>query len=102
MFSDRTDWNLERNKLSEALAKRRSSALPLIDLMQSNPTQCGFHFDSQQILAALNNPASLHYDPDPQGLPQAREAVAAYYRLRDCPVSIDDIFLTTSTSEAYS
>ena len=102
MFSDRTGWNLERNKLSEALAKRRSSGLPLIDLMQSNPTQCGFHFDSQKILAALNNPASLRYDPDPQGLPQAREAVAAYYRSRNCQVSIDDIFLTTSTSEAYS
>jgi alanine-synthesizing transaminase len=102
MFSDRTAWNLERNKLSEALAKRRSSGLPLIDLMQSNPTQCGFHFDPQKILAALNNPASLSYDPDPQGLPQAREAVAAYYRSRNYQISIDDIFLTTSTSEAYS
>lgn len=102
MFSDRTGWNLERNKLSEALAKRRSSGLPLIDLMQSNPTQCGLHFDAQKILAALNNPASLHYDPDPQGLPQAREAVAAYYRSRNWQISIDDIFLTTSTSEAYS
>jgi alanine-synthesizing transaminase len=102
MFSDRTGWNLERNKLSEALAKRRSSGLPLIDLMQSNPTQCGFHFDAQKILAALNNPASLQYDPDPQGLPQAREAVAAYHRSRNCQISIDDIFLTTSTSEAYS
>lgn len=102
MFSDRTGWNLERNKLSEALAQRHSSGLPLIDLMQSNPAQCGFRFDSQQILAALNNPASLHYEPDPQGLPQAREAVAAYYRSRSCPISIDDIFLTTSTSEAYS
>jgi alanine-synthesizing transaminase len=102
MFSDRTGWNLERNKLSEALAKRRSSGLALIDLMQSNPTQCGFHFDAQKILAALNNPASLHYDPDPQGLPPAREAVAAYYRSRNCRASIDDIFLTTSTSETYS
>ena len=102
MFSDRTGWNLERNKLSEALGKRHSSGLPLIDLMQSNPTQCGFHFDAQKILAALNNPASLHYDPDPQGLPQAREAVAAYYRSRICQISIDDIFLDTSTSEAYS
>ncbi len=102
MFSDRTGWNFERNKLSEALAKRRFSGLPLIDLMQSNPTQCGFHFDAQKILAALNNPASLSYDPDPQGLSQAREPVAAYYRSRNCQISTDDIFLTTSTSEAYS
>lgn len=102
MFSDRTGWNLERNKLSEGLAQRRSSGLALIDLMQSNPTQCGFHFDAQKILAALNNPASLLYDPDPQGLPPAREAVAAYYRSRNCRASIGDIFLTTSTSETYS
>jgi alanine-synthesizing transaminase len=102
MFSDRTSWNLERNKLSEAVAKRRASGLPLIDVMQSNPTQCGFQFDEQKILAALHNPASLQYEPDPQGLPQARQSVAAYYRSRNCQLSIDDILLTTSTSEAYS
>lgn len=102
MFSDRTAWNLERNKLSEALAKRRLSGKPLIDLTQSNPTACGFRFNSQKILGALGNPSNLHYEPDPQGLPQAREAVAAYYLSHNCQVSIGDIFLATSTSEAYS
>ncbi len=102
MFSDRTGWNLKCNKLSEALAAYRSSGKPLIDLMQSNPTHCGFHFNAPQILASLNNSASFTYEPDAQGLPQARQAIAAYYSSRNCRLSIDDIFLTTSTSEAYS
>ena len=102
MFSDRTGWNLQRNSLSEALAKHRSSGKSLIDLAQSNPTECGFRVDAQEILAALNNPANLRYQPDAQGLPQAREAVAKYYLSRNCLVNVHDIFLTTSTSEAYS
>ena len=56
----------------------------------------------REILGALNHPASLNYDPVAQGLPQAREAVADYYCSRDCAVNVNDIFLTTSTSEAYS
>jgi aspartate/methionine/tyrosine aminotransferase len=32
----------------------------------------------------------------------ARNAVANYYRARNCAVNVNDIFLTTSTSEAYS
>jgi alanine-synthesizing transaminase len=102
MFSDRTGWNLQRSRLSEALAKHHSSGKPLIDLTQSNPTECGFRFESQQILGALSNPANLSYEPDAHGLPQAREVVAEYYLSRNCLVSINDIFLTTGTSEAYS
>jgi alanine-synthesizing transaminase len=102
MFSDRTDWNLEHNKLSEALAQHRSAGKPLIDLTRSNPTDCGFRFDTQQILNALNNPANLEYHPTPQGLPEARQAIVEYYLSHRVPTSIDHIFLTASTSEAYS
>src|ERR1700720_3667342 len=38
----------------------------------------------------------------PRGLAAAREAVKRYYAERGAIVSSDDIFLTTSTSEAYS
>ncbi|HEY8715020.1 MAG TPA: pyridoxal phosphate-dependent aminotransferase [Candidatus Acidoferrum sp.] len=102
MFSDRTGWNLEHTKLSQALAANRATGKALIDLTKSNPTECGFRYDAEAILAALNNPASLAYEPLAQGLPLARAAIAAYHRSHDCDVSIDDIFLTTSTSEAYS
>jgi alanine-synthesizing transaminase len=102
MFSKRTAWNLEPNPLSEALANRLSSGKPVIDLTESNPTKCGFYFETEQILGALSHPASLHYDPVPQGLLLARNAVADYYRARGCAINVNDIFLTTSTSEAYS
>jgi aspartate/methionine/tyrosine aminotransferase len=102
MFSQRTNWNLERNALSEALAEHRAAGKPLIDLTQSNPTACGFHFDSREILAAFDNPANLIYQPDPQGLPHARQAIVDYYLSRNCRVDSADIFLTASTSEAYS
>src|SRR5712692_1369126 len=102
MFSDRTNWNLEPNPLSAALARHRANGKRLIDLTASNPTECGFDFDRQAILQALCDPAALAYAPDPRGMESARGAVAAYYAARGSEVPLEDIFLTTSTSEAYS
>ena len=102
MFSDRTAWNLEPNPLSKALAKRLASGETVIDLTESNPTKCGFHFEAERILGALSHLASLKYEPIAQGLLPARNAVVDYYRSQNCSVNINDIFLTTSTSEAYS
>ena len=102
MFADRANWNLDTNRLTRALAQYRASARPLLDLTASNPTECGFHYDAAAIRASLAAEAVLQYQPDPKGLPSARAAVAAYYAERGLAVSIDDIFLSTSTSEAYS
>jgi alanine-synthesizing transaminase len=102
VFADRTNWNLKPNSLSEALARHRAAGKPLLDLTASNPTDCGFAYDSRAILEALANPASLKYDPDPRGLLSARQAVAAYYAARRAEVAAGSIILTTSTSEAYS
>jgi alanine-synthesizing transaminase len=106
MFAARTNWNLKTNNLSEALARHRAAGNPLLDLTASNPTTCGFHYDHHAILQALASPAALVYTPEPKGLESARRAVAAYYAERGDDVAqqdfIDDIILTTSTSEAYS
>ncbi|MCU1241578.1 MAG: aminotransferase [Candidatus Acidoferrum typicum] len=102
MFAERTNWNLSANRLSEALARHRASGKRLLDLTASNPTECGFEYDGEVILAALRNPAALRYEPNPKGLESARLAVTEYYSGLDARVSADDIFLTTSTSEAYS
>lgn len=101
-FAKRTNWNLQTNRLSEILEQRRAAGKPLLDLTASNPTKCGFRYDSDAILCALANPASLTYEPQAQGLLLAREAVAEYYVERGDRVSPADIILTTSTSEAYS
>ena len=74
----------------------------MLDLTVSNPTECGFEYDSCAILNALSNPTALSYEPNPRGLESARRAVAGYYADRKEDVSTEDIFLTTSTSEAYS
>jgi alanine-synthesizing transaminase len=102
MFAGRTNWNLHSNRLSEALAKHRAAEKPLLDLSASNPTECGFDYDRLTILQALSNPESLSYDPDSKGLPSARRAVAEYYSALKITVPVEDIILTTSTSEAYS
>jgi len=102
MFAKRTNWNLETNRLSAALAAHRQAGKPLIDLTVSNPTECGFQYDETAILNALRNPAALNYEPNPRGLAATRAAVAQYYAARGAVVSNEDTFLTTSTSEAYS
>jgi len=103
MFSDRTNWPLTRNRFTLALDELRASGVPLLDLTASNPTQCGFHYDSHVILSAFQNPSALNYDPQPKGTLAARREVARYY-LDDHQTTVDpeSLFLTTSTSEAYS
>lgn len=102
MFAKRTSWNLEANRLSAALAAHRAAGQLLRDLTLSNPTECGFQYNETGLLDALRNRESLNYEPNPRGLEVARGAVAQYYADRGQPVSLDDIFLTTSTSEAYT
>jgi alanine-synthesizing transaminase len=102
MFAERTNWNLAGNRLSEALARHRAGGKVLLDLTASNPTECGFAYGSEAILAALRNPAALRYEPNCKGLESARLAVTQYYSARRVAISADDIVLTTSTSEAYS
>ena len=102
MFASRTDWSLTPNRLSVVIAERRAKGLPFIDLTQSNPTHCGFSVNAQGVVEALVNSCSLAYEPDPHGLLCARQAVAGYYGERGIQVDPEQIFLTTSTSEAYS
>jgi len=102
MFAERTNWNLTANRLSAALARHRADRKPLLDLTISNPTECGFVYPQSAILDALGNPQALTYEPAPRGMASARQAVSEYYADRGAKVAVDDIFLTTSTSEAYS
>jgi aspartate/methionine/tyrosine aminotransferase len=102
MFAHRTNWSLKPNLLAEALERHKSSGRKLLDLSASNPTECGFKYDAPAIMRALCTPALLQYHPDPRGLKFARRAVSDYYATRGDRVNIDDLLLTTSTSEAYS
>jgi aspartate/methionine/tyrosine aminotransferase len=102
MFATRTQWNLTSNRLAKALEDVRARGGDLLDLTASNPTECGFQYDGASILKALITPAVLKYHPDPRGLESSRSAVQEYYEKRRERVQLEDLILTTSTSEAYS
>ena len=93
---------MRETRLALALRERRERGLPILDLTASNPTKCGFGYDDAGILAALADRRAMTYDPDPRGMRSAREAVCRYYAERGAEVEPEQVFLTTSTSEAYS
>jgi len=101
-FSTRTNWNLVENELATAVRRQRAAGLAVIDLTVSNPTHCGFTYDQVDVLASLQHPGALEYDPDPLGMIAARRAVSDYYRDCGAEVAPEQVCLTTSTSEAYS
>src|SRR6185436_4758472 len=77
MFSNRTAWNLARNRLAEATAEARRAGRLLFDLTGSNPTRAGFEYPAEAIAAAISESArDPSYDPDPKGDRAARDAIA--------------------------
>jgi alanine-synthesizing transaminase len=104
MFSHRTNWKLAPNALTQAVAEVRASGQRILDLSISNPTQAGIQPDAETVLAALSDPEAMRYDPQPRGLLSARQAVCHYYRESHEIFNLDPerLFLTTSTSEAYT
>jgi alanine-synthesizing transaminase len=101
MFSSRTDWNLTPNSLSVLLAEKRKRGEPVADLTESNPTRCGFSYNSE-LLQVLATDRSFLYEPDPHGHLVAREGIAEHYRKSGIALDPSNIFLTASTSEGYS
>ena len=104
MFSERTNWKLAHNRFTQALAEVRAGRAKVLDLTVSNPTRAELMYDEPAILGALASPRALDYDPQSKGLREAREAVAEYYRQDHavCALDVEQIVLTTSTSEGYS
>jgi len=101
-FSNRTEWSLHNNPLTFALEELRKHDVPIIDLTQSNPTACGFHYPSAW-LGALSDENNLKYSPQAQGMSLAREGIADYYRRKGINnVAPGRMVLTSSTSEGYS
>jgi alanine-synthesizing transaminase len=102
MFSDRSNWSLTPNALSSLLEAKKANGATILDLTESNPTQAGFRYNTKEILAALAQPQSMVYEPDPRGLWKARRAVADYYQEQGETIDPDALFLASGTSEAYT
>jgi hypothetical protein len=99
--SGRLPRDLSPNRLTSAVARRRASGAPLLDLTESNPTRVGLSYPSD-LLAPLGSSSGLQYAPEPFGMRAAREAVSADFARRRVPVPAARIALTASTSEAYA
>ena len=100
MFSSRLPQRIDANRVTAAVEAARASGATLLDLTETNPTAVGLPgparwpnlFDHSEI---------GRYRPEPFGLLQARQAVAA--DASDAvQVRPDRVVLTASTSEAYS
>ncbi len=99
MFSRRTAWRVEPNRIAVALSERRRSGAPVLDLTVTNPTQVGLPMPEGEIRQALADSRTLRYAPTAQGDFAARAAVSAYHAAAIPP---EQIVLTASTSEAYA
>jgi aspartate/methionine/tyrosine aminotransferase len=93
MLSHRARANATVNQLTIA----RRARLDLLDLTVSNPTVAGIAYPLDELSEIMARAARAPYDPDPLGLPSARQALAA-----ELGCEPDDLVITASTSEAYS
>ncbi|HYU26285.1 MAG TPA: pyridoxal phosphate-dependent aminotransferase [Thermoanaerobaculia bacterium] len=94
MFSRRAHWSAPPNRLAVARAQHRG---PLLDLTNSNPTRAGLDYPLDELSEAMAKAARAPYEPEPLGLPVAREAIAHHL---GCDAR--DVVVTASTSESYS
>ena len=95
-LSRRLPSGQHQNRLSNLLAEKRRAGVPVLDLTESNPTRAGIVYPGD-FLSALADARALHYEPEPFGLPAARECIS-----REYGVPFDRVIMTASTSEAYS
>ena len=98
------DEDLTPNRI-EMARQAASAGAGYVDLTSSNPTHQGLRFPADILqTAAQRYLAGRRYDPDPRGALAAREAIARYYAERTPALALEPeaIFVTASTSEAYS
>jgi alanine-synthesizing transaminase len=102
MFSSRTNWHLAPNRITTLLSQRREAGKSVLDLTVTNPTVCGIPYPHERIQAALAHNGSTPYQPDPRGLPSAREVISEFYGHSSAELDQSAIILTASTSESYT
>lgn len=96
-FSQRTAVQSEPNRLSLMRQQKSLRGDRLLDLTGTNPTSAGLVYPLDELSEVMARAARAPYRPEAFGLPSAREAVAS-----ELGCDAADVFLTASTSEAYS
>lgn len=90
-FSSRVDIS-EPNPIAKAEAKAKANGITLGKLNDSNPTK---HALASELLPDI-------YGAEPRGQRYAREALAAFLHEQGNTATADDLYILSSTSEAYS
>jgi aspartate/methionine/tyrosine aminotransferase len=102
-FSSRILGSTSVTPWASAVERARARGAIRCDLTVTNPTAVGLGVSDPSALAALSDPRSLAYEPSPQGLFEAREAVCEHYlREHNATVSPKQVWLAASTSELYA
>ena len=90
-FSSRVDIS-EPNPIAQAEAEAKANGITLGKLNDSNPTN---HALASELLPDI-------YGAEPRGQRYAREALAAFLHEQGNTATADDLYILSSTSEAYS
>ena len=90
-FSSRVDIS-EPNPIAKAEAEAKANGFTLGKLNDSNPTK---HALASELLPDI-------YGAEPRGQRYAREALAAFLHEQGNTATADDLYILSSTSEAYS
>ena len=73
-FSSRLPHEIHPNALSLLVDEKRRAGVPILDLTESNPTRAGIVYP-EGFLTALSDSRAAVYEPEPFGLPAARELI---------------------------
>lgn len=101
-FSSRFFFQEGENEFAEILSDYKRQNVAYIDLTASNPTQAGFQYPSEAIRHSFQTADLISYLPDPQGDKTARDTIREYYKSKGMEIQSEDLFLVSSSSEAYS
>jgi hypothetical protein len=89
------------NRLQAELERQRAAGA-VNNLVDTNFHNAGFMPPRAVLERAFREYLDTRgYEPHPQGLLSAREAISAYYAAAGVPIGTEDLILTASTSEAY-
>ncbi|EMO25823.1 aminotransferase, class I/II [Leptospira interrogans serovar Bataviae str. HAI135] len=101
-FSSRFSFQEGENDFSKILFEYKKNRIYYFDLTISNPTQADFQYPTEAIRHSFATSDLIMYHPDPQGNLEARKKIQEYYGSKGLEIDPDDLFLTSSSSEAYS
>lgn len=101
-FSQRLSEHTSVNQITRAIDKRKHENVPMSDLSESNPTKALSSYPHTAIAKSLGKIQNFTYRPEARGILEARQSIARFYAERGIAVDPDDLFLTASTSEAYT